>query len=438
MIDPRCLFYPPVKDGSPLFKKLLFRYRLKNCGWLRDVSYPPGAQERWNELEQAWLKAAGPGDAPEGFLHDYFIPMLVTSMILGDLGLARKAREWAQEHGLFPEKDLARWHALNHLLALGEENVRQANHHLNRLFEIADACSDENIRKQALEVLGRHAELFAEAREYTFLETLCRKSLELTEKTYGGEHPEVTARLHRLVEFLCFDWRRPQAIPLLRRILANDEKNLGPDHETTAMALETLARFLHEVGQSTEAVLLRRRALTIYEKCYGGNSDRAAYAMTELGRLLQELNEMPEAEQLLRGALNILEKNDWYQRSNGVSGLSHLGLFLFANKRYAEAEPLLRRAVEVSRKKLRLTDPGLASVLKDLALLLQADQRPAEAEPIAREAVEIHLAETKPGRPYRQSAIDTYRKILADLKLSEAEIIAKLRSLKPKPRTPSN
>jgi len=438
MIDPRCLFYPPVKDGSPHFKKLLFQYRLKNCGWHPDVAHPPGAQQRWDELEQAWLKASGPGDAPEGFLHNYFIPMLVTSMILGDLGLARKAREWAQEDGKFPEKDLARWHALNHLLALGEENARQASYHLNRLLEIAGTHSDESIRKPALDILRQHADLFDATRGYAFTENLCRKSLELAEKTYGGEHPEVTVRLERMVGFLCGDGRRPEALPLMRRVLANNEKNLGPDHETTASTLESLARFLHEAGQSNEAVLLRRRALTIYEKSCGVTSDRAAYAMTGLGLLLQQRNEMPEAELLLRRALDILEKNDWYQRSNGVSALSHLGLFLLANKRYAEAEPLLRRAVDVSRKKLRVTDPGLARVLKDLALLLQADRRPAEAEPLAREAVEIHLAESKPRYPERQSAIATYRGILADLKSSEEEIVAKLKSLRPKPHTPSN
>ncbi len=357
--------------------------------------------------------------------------MLEAALVLGDLGLARKAREWAQEHGRFPEKDMPYWHALNHLVALGEERNDLADKHLHGLMQIAGAHSDEVIRKQALVVLGEQAELFREVRVYRpIAETLCRKSLELSERFYGVEHPEVTICLDRLAGFFWSASRVTEAVTFMRRVVANNEKNLGPEHPTTARTLEALANFLRSTDGLTEAVLLRRRALAIYEKSSETNSTMVALAMDNLGLLLKDLGQMEEAEMFLRRSLAIQEEELGPEHIGVSIKLSHVGLLLFAAKRYQEAEPILRRALAILQKQSHGDRRGIARCLKELALLLQADQRPMEAEPLAREAVEIYL-NSKTSNPWRQSAEDAYRGILADLKLSETEIEAKMRSLEP-------
>jgi len=217
----------------------------------------------------------------------------------------------------------------------------------------------------------------------------------------------------------------------MRRVVAGNEKNFGPEHPTTVQTLEYLANFLkYSEDGLVEAVALRRRVLAVYEKSSDTKPTTIALAMDNLGALLKELGQMEEAEIFLRRSLAIQEEELGPEHIGVSIQLSHVGLLLFAAKRYKEAEPVLRRALVILQKQPAGDRRGIARCLKDLALLLQADQRPMEAEPLAREAVEIYL-NSKTSDPFRQAAEAAYRGILADLRFSETEIEAKMRSLKP-------
>ena len=129
---------PVVADRTALSAGLFGNYKLS----------PSVARERWHELEQAWLKAREQGEPAEGFLQRFFIPMLEAALALGDLVLARKTREWAQEHGQFPDTDMPRWHELNLALALAEHENDLANKHAYKLLDWAENLSDERVRER--------------------------------------------------------------------------------------------------------------------------------------------------------------------------------------------------------------------------------------------------------------------------------------------------
>jgi tetratricopeptide (TPR) repeat protein len=368
---------PAVADRTALSTGLFGDYKVS----------PEVARERWGELEQSWRKAKELGEPTEGFLQRFFIPMLEAALGLGDLVLARRTREMAQEHGRFPDADMPRWHELNLALALAEHEDDLANEHAYKLLDLAQNNADERVRERALMAVNNQAQLLADTGAYAMAEPLFRKSLNLAEKIYGPEHPNVAIHLNNLAAVLKETNRLAEAAPLMRRALAIDEKSLGPEHPKVAIRLNNLALLLQETNRLAEAEPLIRRALAIDEKSLGPEHLKVAIRLNNLAALLQETN------------------------------------------RLAEAEPLIRRALAIDEKSLGPEHPDVAIDHNNLALLLQETNRLAEAEPFSRRAAGICARSLGLEHPNTKNALDNYKNILTTMKLSEPVIKAKLRAV---------
>ena len=112
---------------------------------------------------------------------------------------------------------------------------------------------------------------------------------------------------------------------------------------------------------------------------------------------------------------------------------NNLAVLLRATSRLAEAEPLYRRALAIREKSLGPEHPDVAVGLNNLAVLLRATNRLAEAAPLYRQVLQI-LAEfrhrTGHAHPHFRTAINNYATLLSAMGLSEAEILARLRSVR--------
>jgi tetratricopeptide (TPR) repeat protein len=452
---------PAVADRTVLSAGLFGDYKLS----------PPVARERWNELEQAWHKAKEQGEPAEGFLKRFFIPMLEAALALGDLVLARKTRELALEQSRFPDEDMPRWHELNLALALAGHEEDLANEHAYKLLDLAENHPDERLRERALMAVNNQANLLADTASYALAEPLYRKSLALTEKIHGPEHPNVAIHLSNLARLLHVTNRTAEAEPFMRRALAIDEKNFGLEHPEVATALNNLAQLLHYTNRTAEAEPLMRHALVIDEKNLGPDHPMVAVNLSNLASLLCETNRLAEAEPLVRRALAIDEKNFGPDHPNVAIRLNNLAQLLQNTSRSAEAEPLMRKALTVLEKTLGENHPKVATALNNLAELQRVSHRLAEAEPLYRRALSIDeegygqehpdvardlhnlsllLKETRrlkeaeplsrraagilarslgPEHPISKITLDVYKSILSDMKLSEPEIQAKLRAV---------
>ena len=116
-----------------------------------------------------------------------------------------------------------------------------------------------------------------------------------------------------------------------------------------------------------------------------------------------------------------------------AKSLNNLAVLLRATSRLAEAEPLYRRALAIREKSLGPEHPDVAVGLNNLAVLLRATNRLAEAAPLYRQVLQI-LAEfrhrTGHAHPHFRTAINNYATLLSAMGLSEAEILARLRSVR--------
>ena len=97
-------------------------------------------------------------------------------------------------------------------------------------------------------------------------EPLYRRALEIDERSYGPDHPNVAIRLNNLAQLLQATNRLAEAEPLMRRALEIDERSYGPDHPNVARDLNNLAQLLKATSRLAEAEPLMRRHLEIFLK----------------------------------------------------------------------------------------------------------------------------------------------------------------------------
>ncbi|HEX3530953.1 MAG TPA: tetratricopeptide repeat protein [Thermoanaerobaculia bacterium] len=264
-------------------------------------------------------------------------------------------------------------------------------------------------------------------------EPLMRRALDIDEKSFGHEHPDVAIDLNNLAQLLQATNRLAEAEPLMERVVAILEKSLGADHPKVATALNNLAQLLQDTNRLAEAEPLMRRALDIDEKSFGSEHPDIARDLNNLARLLHATNRFAEAEPLIRRALDIDEKSFGLLHPDVARDLNNLALLLKATNRLAEAEPLMRRALDIDEKSFGHLHPRVARDLNNLARLLQATNRLAEAEPLMRRVLVVFLDFTRRTgheHPHLRAAFGNYRGLLRAMGKTDAEIEAAIEALR--------
>ena len=224
---------------------------------------------------------------------------------------------------------------------------------------------------------------------YKEAELLYRRSLAISESTYGPDHTNVATHLNNLATLLNATNRLAEAEPLYRRALAIWEEALEPNHPQVAIGLNNLALLLQATNRLAEAEPLMRRALAIDEKAFGPDHPKVATRLANLAALLKETNRLGEAEPLMRRALEIDERAYGPDHPDVAIELNNLAQLLQATNRLGEAEPLMRRALEIDERAYGPDHPDVAIGLNNLSGLLQGTNRLGEAEPLYRRALAI-------------------------------------------------
>jgi tetratricopeptide (TPR) repeat protein len=93
-----------------------------------------------------------------------------------------------------------------------------------------------------------------------------QRQLELAERQYGPDHPEVAKALHRLSLYPLTQGRYTEAEALSERALRIREKVSGPESPDLLEYLDQLVRVYRARGRNDDAEGLKKRALAIREK----------------------------------------------------------------------------------------------------------------------------------------------------------------------------
>jgi len=230
---------------------------------------------------------------------------------------------------------------------------------------------------------------FSGAGRYEEAISYAKRSLEIAEKVFGKDHPEVAAVLNYLAELYRMTGRYAEAEPLYKRSLEIREKTLGKDHLDVATTLNSLGLLYYNTGRYVEAESMYKRSLEIREKKLGEVHPYIAVSLNNLALLYQTTGRYAEAESLYKRSLDIKGRTLGEDNLDLVITLNNLASLYQATARYAEAEPLYKRSLEIREKVLGKDHPEVALILNNLALLYTQMGRYSEAEPLYKKSIEI-------------------------------------------------
>lgn len=179
------------------------------------------------------------------------------------------------------------------------------------------------------------------------------------------------------------------AIEATRRSLALTRRVRGNEHPETLAALGNLGRGLTSRGDYVDAERVTRETLEVGRRVYGDEHPFVAEQWNNLGLLLWKMDgREAEAEEMLRRALS-LKRTALGAHANTARSLNDLAQFLRDRERYEEAEPLYREAIDVYARTLGEDHPHRATVLSNLARLRAAQGHVVDAESLLTEALAV-------------------------------------------------
>jgi tetratricopeptide (TPR) repeat protein len=133
--------------------------------------------------------------------------------------------------------------------------------------------------------------------KYTEATKIAEKSLDVAEKDFGPDHPNVAASLTGLAQLYESQGKYSEAELLFEQSLAIREKALGPDHPDVAASLNDLAELYRAQGRYTEAEPLYKRALPIYVKALGADHLTVAKVLGNLLQMKKQMGNRQEASE---------------------------------------------------------------------------------------------------------------------------------------------
>jgi len=218
-------------------------------------------------------------------------------------------------------------------------------------------------------------------------EKAMRASIELMEKTYGTEHPNLAVAYGALAQIELEAGKDAQASA--QRALELARHTLDPDHPTVAGAKMTLAQAMLRAHRNDDARRLLQEADASFVKNYGAIDPRRAAIQGNLGELALAEQRWSDA------AASFTIARDVLAQVAGPEGLivagpeRDLSVAYGAQHQLDEALAHASRAVAIIEKAGPDGEPRLPGALEDLCEVHLARDKPAECLPLATRAVEL-------------------------------------------------
>lgn len=272
-------------------------------------------------------------------------------------------------------------------------------------------------------------EVYRALGDFRQTEALLVRSLQIREKTLGGEHPAIAQSLNNLAAFYNEQGNALQAESLHLRSLRIQEKVLGPEHPSVALSLTNLAVVYYGQENYVQAEALYLRSLRIREKVLGGEHPEVVQSLHNLAELYRSQGNYPKAEPLLQRSLAIMEKVLGAEHPKLALGLAGLAALYADQGAYDKSEALLLRSLSLQEKALGPDHPDLAISLLNLAELYKRQGNFAKAELISLRGHQLWEKALGPEHPRVASSLNSLATLYDDQNNFEKAEPLYLRSL---------
>ncbi len=276
------------------------------------------------------------------------------------------------------------------------------------LLELASVCRErgnydeaESLHQRALvlyeteeaELEHSHynnlALVYAERGQYARARPLMRKALQLGEKAFGPDHPEITNILSNLASLHAIEGKYAEAQELFQRSLTIQERTLGANHPKLAFPLTNLGHTYKEQGKYREAEPQYLRALQIREETLGTEHPQVAFPLDGLAEVFFLQGRVAEAETLALRSLQIREQALGADHPQIAFPLQQLAEISSLEGNYSEAEARFQRTLRIREASLGSDSPDVATTLVGLAKLYATQGRQPEAAALFQRALQI-------------------------------------------------
>ncbi len=188
--------------------------------------------------------------------------------------------------------------------------------------------------------------------DFTVAEEYLKCSLEIREKTFEPEHPEIAESLSNLGWQYSDQGQHVKAETHHLRALEIREKTLGPEHLDTAQSLNNLAAHYSYQGQHNKAETLHLRALEIREKTLGSEHPDIAQSLNSLAANYGSQGQHKKAEAPLVRALEIRRKTLGPEHPETAQNLTNLAAYYGSLGQHKKAAAFLVHALAIFEKTL--------------------------------------------------------------------------------------
>jgi tetratricopeptide (TPR) repeat protein len=307
---------------------------------------------------------------------------LVQAVVRDRLDLPGRGR-WAE----------AALNVVNEAFPFQSDDVRtwdECNRLLPHAIVAAGLAEGLSVGSAAMRRLVNQMGVYASGRaEYGKAKAAFERGLDLNEKAFGSDHPDVAVSLNNLGLVLKALGDIPGAKIAYERALAINEKVLGPDHPKVGASINNLGAVLSALGDLPGAKEAFERALKIDEKAFGPDHPNVATRVNNLGSVLRALGDLSEARAAYQRALRIDEKAFGSDHPEVATDVGNLGGVLKALGDLAGAKAAYERALKIVEKSFGPHHPAVALALNNLGTVLNDLDDVAGAKAACERALRI-------------------------------------------------
>jgi len=242
--------------------------------------------------------------------------------------------------------------------------------------------------------------------QYSAIEPLYQKGLEIQKKALGDEDPEIAKVINNLAALYRSQGRYEAAEPLYEEALAMRKALLGESHPAVATSLNNLAALYESQGRYEEAAPLYEEALAMRKALLGEAHPDVATSLNDLGNLYKAKGDYSKAEPFLKEAVELYKKLLGEEHPWVATSLNNLAALYQSQGRYDAAESLYQEALAMRQALLGEAHPDVATSLNDLAALYRSQGRYEAAEPLYQEALAMCKALLGEAHPHVATSLN--------------------------------
>ncbi len=202
--------------------------------------------------------------------------------------------------------------------------------------------------------------------EYTRSKEVLQKVLDIRERHYGNDTPEVAIILTSLGITLKELGDYTASKEVLERALKIQEAHYKAEHLDIAVTLTALGITLYSTSDYAASQKVLEKALKIKESYYGRDNAEIAITLTALASSLYSLKDCTNSKELLNRALSIKENYYGMDHPEVATTLASLGATLYSLKDYAASKEALERALKIQENQYGLSHLKVTSILTSL------------------------------------------------------------------------